>query len=80
MQYSQKPSSAWENDILAATDTPFFGRDFSICVVCSSEIDKKWIPRISGNLMVKNKLPPQTISHSSLEAVEPHPWKETQSC
>ena len=57
------------------TDTPFFGSDFSICVVCSSEFDKKWVPGISGNLMVKSKLPPQSGSHSSLEAVEPHPWK-----
>ena len=29
--------------------------------------------RISGNLVVKSKLPPQ--GGSSLEAVEPHPWK-----
>ena len=28
---------------------------------------------ISGNLVVKNKLPPR--SGSSLDAVEPHPWK-----
>ena len=31
----------------------------------------KWVPEISGDLVVKNKLPPQ--SGSSLEAVEPHP-------
>ena len=31
----------------------------------------KWVPRISGNLVVKNKLPPW--SGTSLEAVEPHP-------
>ena len=34
----------------------------------------KWAPEISGNLVVKSKLPPR--SGSSLEAVEPHPWKE----
>ena len=33
----------------------------------------KWVPGISGNLVVKSKLPPR--SGSSLEAVEPHPWK-----
>ena len=33
----------------------------------------KWIPGISGNLVVKSKLPPR--SGSSFEAVEPHPWK-----
>ena len=33
----------------------------------------KWVPGISGNLMVKSKLPPW--SGSSLQAVEPHPWK-----
>ena len=55
------------------TDTPFFGSDFGICVVHPSEIDKKWVPVISGNLMVKSKLPPW--SGSSLGAVEPHPWK-----
>ena len=31
----------------------------------------KWVTGISGNLMVKSKLPPR--SGSSLEAVEPHP-------
>ena len=31
----------------------------------------KWVPRISGNLVVKSKLP--TWISSSLEAVEPHP-------
>ena len=31
----------------------------------------KWVPEISGNLVVKSKLPPR--SGSSLEAVEPHP-------
>ena len=31
----------------------------------------KWVPGISGNLVVKSKLPPR--SGSSLEAVEPHP-------
>ena len=31
----------------------------------------KLLPEISGNLVVKSKLPPQ--SGSSLEAVEPHP-------
>ena len=31
----------------------------------------KWVPGISGNLVVKRKLPPW--SGSSLEAVEPHP-------
>ena len=31
----------------------------------------KWVPGISGNLVVKSKLPPR--SDSSLEAVEPHP-------
>ena len=30
-------------------------------------------PEISGNLVVKSNLPPR--SGSSLEAVEPHPWK-----
>ena len=65
----------WGNNILGTTDTPLFGSDFSICVVCPSGVDKKWVPEISGNLMVKNKLPPQSGSHSSLEAVEPHPWK-----
>ena len=30
----------------------------------------KWVPGISGNLVVKSELPPQ--SGSSLEAVEPH--------
>ena len=33
----------------------------------------KWVPGISGNLVVKSKLPPR--SGSRLEAVEPHPWK-----
>ena len=33
----------------------------------------KWVPEISGNLVVKSKLPPR--SGSSLEAVEPHPQK-----
>ena len=33
----------------------------------------KWVPGISGNLVVKSKLPPQ--SGTSPEAVEPHPWK-----
>ena len=60
---------------MATTDTPFFGSGFSICVVCPSEIDKKWVPPISVNLMVKIKLPPQSGSHSSLEPIEPHPWK-----
>ena len=31
----------------------------------------KWVPEISGNLVVKSKLPPR--SGSSFEAVEPHP-------
>ena len=31
----------------------------------------KWVPEVSGNLVVKSKLPPQ--SGSSLEAVEPNP-------
>ena len=31
----------------------------------------KSVPGISGNLVVKNKLPLQSVS--SLEAVEPHP-------
>ena len=31
----------------------------------------KWVPQISGNLVVKRKLPPQ--SGSSLVAVEPYP-------
>ena len=31
----------------------------------------KWVPGISGNLVVKSKLPPR--SGFSLEAVEPHP-------
>ena len=39
--YSQKPSSTWENNILGTTDTPFLGSDFSICVVCPSEVDTK---------------------------------------
>ena len=60
--------------MLATTDTPFFGSDFSICVIiCPSEVDKKRVPAISGNLMVKSKLPSQSGFHSSLEAVEPHP-------
>ena len=63
----------WGNNILATTDTAFFGSDFSICVVCPSEVDKKLVPAISGNLMKKSKLPPQGRSHSSLEAVDPHP-------
>ena len=33
----------------------------------------KWVIGISGNLVVKNKLPPR--SGSSLEAIEPHPLK-----
>ena len=33
----------------------------------------KWVPETSGNLVVKSKLPPP--SSSSLETVEPHPWK-----
>ena len=33
----------------------------------------KWVPGISGNLVVKSKLPPR--SGSSFEAVEPHPSK-----
>ena len=33
----------------------------------------KWLPRISGNLVVKSKLPPQ--NSPSLETVERHPWK-----
>ena len=33
----------------------------------------KWVPGIFGNLVVKSKLPPWT--GSSLEVVEPHPWK-----
>ena len=44
--------------------THFFGSDFGICVVVRPS-------EISGNLMVKRKLPPQ--SGSSLEAVELHP-------
>ena len=35
----------------------------------------KWVPGISRNLVVKSKLPHR--SGSSLEAVEPHPWKGT---
>ena len=31
----------------------------------------KWVPEVSGNLVVKSKLPPRSCS--SLEAVEPHP-------
>ena len=31
--YSRKPSSTWGNNILATTDTSFFGSDFSICDV-----------------------------------------------
>ena len=31
----------WGNNILATTDTRFFGSDFSICVACPSEVDKK---------------------------------------
>ena len=73
VQYCQKPSSNWGNNILATTDSPFFGSDFSICVVCSSEVDKKWVTATSGDLMVKSKPPPQSGSHSSLEAVKPHP-------
>ena len=53
--------------------TPFVGSDFGVCVVCPSEVDKKWVPAISRNLMVKGKLPPQ--SGSSLETVELHSWK-----
>ena len=59
------------------SDTPFFGSNFGICVVRPSEDDKKWVPAISGNLMVKCKLPPQ--SGSSLDEVEPHPWKRAIS-
>ena len=33
----------------------------------------KWVPQISGNWMVKSKLPPQ--SSCSLKTVESHPWK-----
>ena len=39
-------------------------------MVFNKEINKV-VPGISGNLVVKSKLPPQ--SGSSLEAVEPHP-------
>ena len=38
-----------------------------------SEVDKISTRRISGNLVVKSKLPPRI--GSSLETVEPHPWK-----
>ena len=31
----------WGNNILGTTDTPLFGSDFSICVVCPSGVDKK---------------------------------------
>ena len=31
----------------------------------------KWVPQISGNIVVKSKLLPQNVS--SLKAVEPHP-------
>ena len=31
----------------------------------------KWVPGISGNLVIKSKLPP--LSDSSFETVEPHP-------
>ena len=48
--FNQKPSSTEGNNILATTDTPFFGSGFSICVVCPSEVDKKWVPAISGKL------------------------------
>ena len=34
----------------------------------------KWVPGLSGNWMVKSKLPPR--SGCSLEAVESHPWKK----
>ena len=54
----------------------FFGSDFSNCVVCPPEVDKKWVPAIFVNLIVKSKLPPQSDSHSSLEAVEHHPWEK----
>ena len=76
MEYSQESSSTRGKNILVTTDTPFFGSDFSIYVVCPSEVDKKWVPAISENLMIKSKLPPQSSSHSSLEAVEHHPWKD----
>ena len=33
----------------------------------------KWVPGISGDSVVKSKQPPW--NGSSLEAVEPHPWK-----
>ena len=32
---------------------------------------------VDAPFMVKSKLPHQSGSHSSLEAVEPHPWKRT---
>ena len=35
------------------------------------KIHQKWVPGISGNLVVKSKLPPR--SGTSLEAVEPDP-------
>ena len=37
----------------------------------------KWVPEISGNLVIKSKLSPR--SGSSLEAVEPHPYKKGPS-
>ena len=62
---------------MARTDTLFFESDFSICVVCPSEVDKRWVPAIYGELMVKSKLPPQSDFNSSPEAVEPRPWKRS---
>ena len=50
-------------------NTPFFGSEFGICVAHPSEVDKKRVPTISGNLMVKRKVPHQIGFHSSLEAV-----------
>ena len=55
VQYSQKPSFAWGNNILATIDTPFVGSDFSICVVCPSEVDKKMSTRNFWELNDKKK-------------------------
>ena len=62
------------NNILATTDTPFFGSVFALFVI---EVDKKWVPAISGrNLMIKSKLSPQSGSHSSLEPHQLKPVRE----
>ena len=74
---SEKHLSTWRNNILATYDRyPFLWIRFRylfVFFVLPAEVDKKWGPVFSGNLMVKSRLPPQ--GGSSLEAVEHNPWK-----